>query len=551
MQAIPYIRFSSPKQSHGSSLIRQEEAIGRWLTSHPEYTLSDLRFEDLGRSGWSGKHLEYGFGKLLAAVEAGAIRSGDCVLVEAFDRAGRLPFWEMTDLLRPVFDAGVKLVTLADGIEYNKTNTEGEMLFLLVAKIQQANQYSEALSRRITASYKDRRAKAAKGIPIKRATPLWLDKEGMLIESVSPFIVQAFEDYAAGFGERRILDRIRGKHPLLEKLNPSTVKRWMSNKTAIGYWGDIPDVHPPVVSKELFYRVQRRLEGLTIAKVSTGASSHLLTGLVKCGQCGGSFIYRALKHSNHVMGCGRRARLGDAGCTNKTNWPVMLLDYARSITMGNAIQRAMEGVSASDNDRKRIELEGEINTASKSIGRLVAVLADHDIQEVRESLATAVARRDELQAQLALVVSAPAVRDFDLAIDYSETLLDDDPQKLNSILQTAGYVITCNGNEATINEQCYDVGPSAQHIVYQGVKRSKAGSWYVWTWNGEHQRGDATHQTPEQIAAELEEFHNRLHTADEQAESLAKVMAIGGGYDLAVVDGSYVLTPKTDEKQSH
>lgn len=508
MQAIPYIRFSHAKQSHGSSLARQNELIGRWQLANPTCKVSNLKFEDLGISGWSSDYAETGgFSKLIAAIETGAIKAGDVVLVEAMDRVGRLPALEMVGHISKILNAGVLLTTLDDGMTYTQESANGQHLFLLVAKMQQANQYSETLSRRVKASYRDRRAKAAAGVPIKRATPLWLNKDGELIESVAPFIVQAFEDYAAGLGERRIFDRIRGKHPLLEKLNPSTIKRWMSNRTAIGYWGEIPDVHPPVVSKELFYRVQRRLAGMTIVKASTGGSNHLLTGLVKCGNCGSNYIYRALKHSNHVMGCGRRARLGDVGCTNKTNWPVLILDYARAMTMNNAIQRAMAGVSASDNDKQRITLEGEINAATKSISRLVAVLADHDIEEVRESLAGAVTRRDELQAQLARVVSSPVVADFDWAHDYGETLLDDDEEKLNSILQSAGYVITCNGNTATINEQRFDVGEPLQFITYQGVKRSKAeGGKYVFDWNGEAMTADATHYTEEQLAAEIAAF---------------------------------------------
>ena len=91
-----------------------------------------------------------------------------------------------------------------------------------------------------------------------RRTPLWLS-DGELVESVAPFIVQIFQDYADGIGERRILARIRGQHPLLDNLNPTTIKKWLKNPTAIGRWNDIEGVYPPVVSKELWYRVQKRL----------------------------------------------------------------------------------------------------------------------------------------------------------------------------------------------------------------------------------------------------------------------------------------------------
>jgi DNA invertase Pin-like site-specific DNA recombinase len=440
-------------------------------------------FEDLGISGWSGDHAEIGgFSKLIAAIEAGKIKAGDVVLVEAMDRAGRLPALEMVGHISKILNAGVLLVTLDDGMTYTQESANGQHLFLLVAKFQQANQYSEALSRRIKASYADRRAKAAAGVSIKRSTPVWLDKEGQLIESLAPFIVQAFEDYAIGFGERRILDRIRGKHPLLEKLNPSTIKRWMSNTTAIGMWGNIPDVHPPVVTKELFYRVQRRLDTPSAKAANAAPTTHLLTGLVKCGECGSNMIYKALRHSPHVMACGKRARFGVTECSNKTNWPALLLDYIRSNTMIGAVQRAMAGLNASDNDKKRIEIEGEIQAVSKSITRLVGVLAEHDIQEVQDSLATAVAKRDKLRVQLALVLSSPVVQSFDYALDVSEALLDDDEQRLNTLLQGAGYVIACKGRTATVNETSIYTDATTQTYEYTGVHR--ASKSYTWTENG-------------------------------------------------------------------
>ncbi|TXR39078.1 recombinase family protein [Ectopseudomonas mendocina] len=88
--AYSYVRFSSGKQAGGSSLERQRAMVAHWLEKHPDYSLSLTSFEDLGRSGWKGEHLENGFGKLLAAVEAGVIQPGDVILVEAIDRTGRL-----------------------------------------------------------------------------------------------------------------------------------------------------------------------------------------------------------------------------------------------------------------------------------------------------------------------------------------------------------------------------------------------------------------------------------------------------------------------------
>lgn len=68
--AIPYIRFSSDRQKHGSSIARQEVMISDWLKRHPDYDLSTLKFSDLGESGYHGDHIKEAgnFGKLLKAV---------------------------------------------------------------------------------------------------------------------------------------------------------------------------------------------------------------------------------------------------------------------------------------------------------------------------------------------------------------------------------------------------------------------------------------------------------------------------------------------------
>ncbi|USR38352.1 recombinase family protein [Ectopseudomonas hydrolytica] len=478
--AIPYVRFSSAKQQHGSSLVRQNEAIGQWLLANPGYTLSGLRFEDLGKSGYSGQHLENGFGKLLAAIEAGAIKAGDVVLVEAIDRTGRLEPLEMLTQLTKIVRANVSVVTLDDGAVYDRASANNDRLFLLVAKVQQAHQYSDALSRRIRASYKDRRTKAAAGERVKRSTPVWLDKEGNLIPELVPIIVSAFEDYAAGLGERRIYLRIKDKHPALAKMNPSTVKRWLTNTTAIGYWGDIPDAHPPVVSKELFYRVQRAIGNRGRKKAAP--TQHLLTGLVRCGACGTNFIYKALSHSPHVMACGKRARLGNSGCTNRTNWPVSVLEYIRSTTYASAVQRALAHSQTTADDKRRIELEGDIEAIGRTITRLVTLLAQHEIPEVQQQLDAAVERRRVLETQLAAVVSTPAQIDFDSTMDWSEDQLDDDPMKLNAMLQSADYALVCDGRTLTTADSFYE-RPGPHVFEYLGHDRKQ--NAYSLKHNGE------------------------------------------------------------------
>lgn len=331
--AYSYIRFSSAQQATGASRARQSDMVAKWITDHPAFKLSSDSFEDLGVSGFSGKHLESAFGRLLAAIEDGAIKAGDCILVEAIDRAGRLEPLEMLPIISKIVGAGVAIITLDDGVTYDRKSLKENNLFLLVAKIQQAHQYSDRLSERVKDALARKRERAKSGEKIKRRSVAWLDENNELIPELQPLIRSIFEDYAAGIGERRILNRVRGKHPLLENLNSTTVKRWLANKAAIGTWSlshlrnkagmlpphikdreDIPNAFPAVIPEELFYRVQKQIQ--SGRKLKSASANYLLSGLVVCGRCGSNFGVVNTKKSPPQMLCMNRHRLGvEMGCS--------------------------------------------------------------------------------------------------------------------------------------------------------------------------------------------------------------------------------------------
>jgi len=478
--AYSYIRFSSAQQAHGDSLARQHEYIARWLITHTEYVRSDLSFKDLGISGYSGKHLDNGFGKLLAAIETGVIKSGDVILIEAIDRTGRLEPTQMFPLLADIVNAGVDIVTLDDGITYNRESVNTNHLFLLMAKIQQAHQYSDALSRRIKEAYVRKRAKAAEGGGAKRRTPLWLDAEGKLVEDVAPFIVSIFQDYADGIGERRILARIRGQHPLLDNLNPTTIKKWLRNPTAIGRWqpwpidgveqAPIEDVYPAVVSKELWHRVQKRLASGT--RIKSASSLYLLSGLVKCGRCGKNFGVVNTKRSPAVMLCMGRHRLGEAGCSNSRSIPMHVLDFVRSQTMYGAMQRAAASQNLSSGEKRMIEIDGELTDLRRRETNAADAVVQYGLAKVfTDALDKVLVQIDQLEQEKALLKVAPAPSTLDDMIDLQHTLMDDDEQRLNALLQGVGYSIVCDDSTITVDEPHLQTGGITQVYEYKGSHR--------------------------------------------------------------------------------
>ncbi|PMZ76948.1 recombinase family protein [Pseudomonas sp. FW305-70] len=469
--AYSYIRFSTGKQLKGSSLERQQAMLDEWAEDNPAYTLNrELTFKDLGISGRSGKHLKNGFGKLLEAVEQGDIGAGDVVLVEAIDRAGRMEPAMMLHILTGILLKGVTIITLDDKAVYTSESLQGGNVYILAGKVQAAFNYSEALSVRMKASYKSRNKLALEGTPPKRNTPVWLTSKGELRDEIKPFVVQAFEDFAAGLGERRIYERIMEKVRTLPndeesdkvrayfvRMAPSTVKRWMSNRTAIGEWQGIPEIYPRVVEPELFYRVQKRMEAKFAPRGAP--TKHKYTGLVVCGECGKNFNTKAYGVRKKgvtppaVMECSTRARRGSTACSNSKGIPESVIALVYSLSFSKGALRALQGQVLSASQKREVEIDGEVAELNKKIKIANKVILEFEDDDEHDDMIVTLrslkARRKELLAEKeGLTESAVSV--YDKIVDVTKFNLD--PAKANAMLQSVGYRIVCNKDSTVVSE---------------------------------------------------------------------------------------------------
>ncbi|MGC3936158.1 recombinase family protein [Pseudomonas atacamensis] len=445
-RAVSYTRFSSHRQHGGTSLERQEVMIANWLEQHPEYTVAETTYSDLAKSGYHGEHAAKGgsFGKLLDAVEAGKITAGDVILVEAIDRTGRLPALQMlTEIIGPILRAGISIWTLDDGAEYTTESLNGGLAYLLVSRIQAAHGYSKTLSRRVTASYDKRREQARDGKRIKRWTPVWLTTDGEVIDRIAMHIKTAFELYVAGVGKASIAVRMRATgQPELAKASGPGVEGWLRNKTAIGYWNDIPGAYAPIIDQDLFFRAQQRgKEAKTTRPVKT--AKHFLVGLVVCGHCGANYIMQNKDGRPHSMRCRTRQAYKAAGCSNSKIIPKPVLDFIRLRTSFAAIQTAFQRQQLTTNQKRILELEGQVEAVTKKISDLaLAIQTVGAIPEVISQLETRKKERDALHAELLVLERTESPVDAMGAVMIEHDLLESDPVKLNALLRGVDYRIT-------------------------------------------------------------------------------------------------------------
>ncbi|WP_416311361.1 recombinase family protein [Pseudomonas sp. W03] len=458
-KAWSYIRFSSMKQKEGDSTDRQKAMVAKWRDEHPEYEYIETAFEDLGVSGWTGETLAGGMGKLHAAVEAGVIQSGDVVVCEAIDRTGRMDtFTMMTEVIAPILKAGVSIITLDDGNVYDKGSLSGPLYYLLGARLQAANAYSEALSRRLRSVNKKKVQAAREGKGVKRRSAFWLTSDGEVIEEIAEPIAEAFNLYANGLGERRILARLREMNPVFNERGPSVVKKWLTNKTALGYWvrknkqgeviEEIADVYPAIVTPELFYTVQARIKAK--GRPRSAPSKYFLSGLVRCGHCGRNFGVRSYKHANHAMACNWRTFKGADACENSKEVPYKVLEYVFQQTKHRAIAQLQQQQAEMANAQDEVRVRGELDDIDAQIERLVELVAatGGKVGAIAKRMTGLQEQRDALATELLIIEQQPKAPPFVLHVYDAELPLSD--MELNSQLQQAGYAITCHA-DGTLN----------------------------------------------------------------------------------------------------
>lgn len=363
-----YIRFSSLEQSKGDSLRRQLKLAEDWAKTNG-FVLDDmLHFQDLGLSGYSGANRTRGeLSAFLGHIKEGHIASGSILLVENLDRLSREQIIDALELFLSIIRAGVKIVTLADKMEYDRDSINDNMMQLMMSLVILSRGHEESLikSKRIKAAWVNKRATIDKKKLTARC-PAWLvlskDKtkfdvdpqraqvikrifemklDGMGVHS----IVQTLNKEAAwqpprsstGLRESYVQKVLRMRAVIGEFQPKKTVKDNSSGLSKIVTEGDsIPNYFPRIISDDLFYAVQAQFQQNQNKGGRNGPVSNLFGHIAKCGYCGSSmqFVNKGPKPKGATYLICDRARLG-AGCVR---YPIqypefesLLLDWCKGL----------------------------------------------------------------------------------------------------------------------------------------------------------------------------------------------------------------------------
>lgn len=282
--AISYSRFSDPKQGGGDSESRQARDFADFCKRHKlAPTPAQEHFVDRGLSGYHGRHRTKGaLGRLIALAKEGRFGPDTVIVVEAWDRLGRLRPDRQTELVAELLRTGVSIGVCRLNDIFTEEDFGGPKWTILSTFIMLAHQESKQKSERVAESWKQRKLRARSQRKLMTTIlPAWLearDGKPRLIPERAAAVRRIFDLAGAGYGVTRIVGKLTaegvpafGERKVKEGRKRSKfagvwtrpyVRNILNDRRALGEhqpltWPErkpdgppIRDYYPPVVSEE-------------------------------------------------------------------------------------------------------------------------------------------------------------------------------------------------------------------------------------------------------------------------------------------------------------
>jgi DNA invertase Pin-like site-specific DNA recombinase len=316
-KAYSYIRMSTDSQLKGDSLRRQLELSKSYALQNGLTLDGSSKMKDLGVSAYEGDNVKNGaLGKFLNKVEKGEIARGSFLLIESLDRLSRNQVLTALSLFTSIITAGIKIVTLADGMVYSEEGIKENWTQLIISLTIMSRAHEESLqkSKRISAAWKNKRDL----ITSKKMTarcPAWLElsgdrKEFLVVSGRVEILKNIFRNSCDGMGNfaiaRRLneqgveswgrsigwqvsyIQKILNNRAVLGEFQPHK----LVNKKRVPFGDPIENYFPKIIEEQTFYKVKTEKEKRNLGGGRKGKTvSNLFSGLLKCAYCSSSIHF--------------------------------------------------------------------------------------------------------------------------------------------------------------------------------------------------------------------------------------------------------------------
>jgi DNA invertase Pin-like site-specific DNA recombinase len=372
---VSYARFSDPKQAKGDSKERQAEMFRDFCARHDLTPHPGKPYLDPGRSGYTDAHRQKGeLGRLIAAAKDGAFPPGTVIVVEAWDRLGRLRPDRQTELIAELLRTGVSIGVCRLNDIFTEEDFGTHKWTTLSVFVQLAYQESKQKSERVAHSWKKRREKAREdGTPVTGRLPAWLKKvkrkrKPVEIKERVAAVKRIFELAAPNGDDRRgrskiIRTLIKEKVPPFggrtDKWSSSYIHKILIDRRVLGEYqprttdgkpaGDVIEgYYPRVIEDDVWELAQRGQEerrgkdrlGRALAR---GERKHvnLFRGLLTNATDGERFFLSQRRDGGHIL----RSSAGVEGRGRTVTFPYDIFEEAvlrllREVPAGDVLPRA-------------------------------------------------------------------------------------------------------------------------------------------------------------------------------------------------------------------
>ncbi len=351
-----YFRLSQEDERQGESAsIDNQRTILRKFAEERDFEIYDEYIDD-GISGTTFQRPEVQ--RLLDDAKTGVINT---IIVKDLSRFGRnyIEVGQYIDYVFPAF--GIRFIAIQDNVD-TENRDSGTMEMMPIMNV--FNEWHAAnTSKKIRAVKK---AKALAGIYSASKPPYGYiagkdEKRTFIIdEEIAPYVVRIFEMYASGISPKRIAETFNeedipspgrvaflklgrkyndNEKPLWEQ---ATIRPILRNIAYIGHlaqqkftsvsyknhkiirkeqneWVIINNAHKPIISQELWDKVQERRKSQSHGKSNKLGYTHPLSGFLYCADCGSKMkLCHAATGKKHAIlynfNCGDHMRFGRTKC---------------------------------------------------------------------------------------------------------------------------------------------------------------------------------------------------------------------------------------------
>ena len=367
MRAVIYLRVSTKEQAEeGYSIPAQAEACRRFVADQG-WELAD-EYVDRGESARTADRPQ--LQAMLARL--GEDPSIDALVVHKLDRLAR-NLEDHAAVRAALRKAGVQLHSVTESLE---DSASGKLVEGILASI--AEFYSANLGQEIRKGLDQKAAQG--GWPTKAPfgyRNVRRDGDGRRGESVlepdhqAPLVVWAFERYATGeLSLAGLTERLAEKGLRNRMGNPpgvSAVHGMLRNPVYAGVvrWRgvDRDGTHEPLVSRQLYDKVQGVLEAHSTGGERSWKHDHYLKGALVCAECGSNLYYTLIKGRFGYFRCIGRNTARTA-CSQG--------QYVPAVELEREVERLYDDVTIPAGLRRRLERVLRVEVAERERHRAEA-----------------------------------------------------------------------------------------------------------------------------------------------------------------------------------